>query len=185
MRAYRNIILLSAIAFFATAASAQDYPYNLDQDGRVNFDKFLQAPGHKAFAVGAGTSYAWRSGQPTVEEAIGDAMSRCRQFSGTDCQLVQIDNQRVAPAYQAPPQSYQPPPPPAYAPQPQYDSTPALSHIQREALEDGCRLRYGAGNPHKYKECLELGANWRDALAQGCEARYADNGHKLRECMQY
>ena len=183
MKIYRSIILLVGAVLPALSGWAQDYPYGFNEETRRNFDKFLQAPNHKAFAVGPNSAFGWRSGRPSVEEAIGEALSTCRQYSSGDCQLVQMDDQRVAPpSYQAPP-AYAPPPPPT---PPQYESsTPRLNHLQREALEDGCRIRYANGNPHKYKECLDLGANWKDALAQGCQARYSENRYKLKECMDY
>jgi hypothetical protein len=83
--------------------------------------------------------------------------------------------------YASQPTVYQPapyqPPPPSYR-------EPQLNHLQREALADGCELRY-SGNTHKLKECLNLGANWQEALAQGCQHRYSGTHEKLRECMEY
>ncbi|HXP98223.1 MAG TPA: hypothetical protein VN809_16030 [Telmatospirillum sp.] len=87
--------------------------------------------------------------------------------------------------YDGPPPGAAPYPGPYGAPPPpSYQNGPSLSHMQQEALSDGCQLRY-AGNAHKLHECFQLEANWRDALAQGCEKRYSAFPHKLRECLAY
>ncbi|MDJ0896796.1 MAG: hypothetical protein QNJ92_16760 [Alphaproteobacteria bacterium] len=57
-----------------------------------------------------------------------------------------------------------------------------LNGLQRQALIDGCKLRY-EGNRKKHRRCLRLDANWRAALAQGCRARYGESPRKLRRCL--
>ena len=57
-----------------------------------------------------------------------------------------------------------------------------LNGLQRQALIDGCKLRY-EGNRKKHRRCLRLDANWRGALAQGCRARYGESPRKLRRCL--
>lgn len=62
------------------------------------------------------------------------------------------------------------------------DLRAAMTDIQRNALKDGCWARYN-GNPAKLHPCLEAEAHWRDALIDGCKLRYAGNQKKLRRCV--
>lgn len=63
-------------------------------------------------------------------------------------------------------------------------SGPRLSSMQRDALADGCRLRYNAVQS-KYRACMDRSGGWEDALADGCRHRYSNARAKFRECMDY
>lgn len=77
----------------------------------------------------------------------------------------------------------------SYRPSSSYQSSaassgPRLNSMQRDALADGCRLRYNAVQS-KYRACMDRSGGWEDALADGCKHRYSNARAKFRECMDY
>jgi pimeloyl-ACP methyl ester carboxylesterase len=69
-------------------------PRSLSGKGRQDFQQFLLAPPHRAFAVSPSGRYGWRSGRPTAEEARSAALSSCAR---TDCRVFMLDDALAAP----------------------------------------------------------------------------------------
>lgn len=59
------------------------------------------------------------------------------------------------------------------------------SSVQRNAIRDGCKKYYNEKTQKaKYQECVAgQSARSRDALIEGCYARYKNVKDKLRECL--
>jgi hypothetical protein len=66
-------------------------PKQLNADGRTSFEKFLNSPHHRAFAVSPTGSYGWRAGHSTVEEARKLALEGCAKHA-SDCVIVVVDD---------------------------------------------------------------------------------------------
>jgi|GEM_PF-4487962 len=79
---------------FVGSARADDVepPVHLWPEGRVAFRKYIEAPNHKAFAVGFTKAYAYRTRAATTDIAIEQAMSACNRISKVPCRVVMIDN---------------------------------------------------------------------------------------------
>lgn len=75
-------------------------PPKLSSDGLRDFENFLQAREHKAFAVTPDGAYGWRTGAPSREEAIQSALATCEKY-GRGCRLYLVNNELVTQA--APP----------------------------------------------------------------------------------
>lgn len=63
------------------------------------------------------------------------------------------------------------------------DDDDRLNGRQREALEDGCDAKYG-DNKSKRRACKSQATDgWRDALIKGCYQNYRKNEKALRRCL--
>ena len=67
-------------------------PPRLSTSGRQDFQKFLEAATHKAFAVSATGAYAWRTARRTIEEASEAALRLCEKEGDKPCSLYAIDD---------------------------------------------------------------------------------------------
>jgi dienelactone hydrolase len=64
-------------------------PPTLSDKGRDDFQRFLSAPPHRAFAVSPTGGWGWRSGRRTADEARAGALNNCQH---SDCQLFMVDD---------------------------------------------------------------------------------------------
>jgi dienelactone hydrolase len=71
------------------------FPKGLSESGRMVFLDYLEATGHKAFAMSDDGHFGWRSGRDSVEDAVEEATERCKQKSDRLCQPVMIDDKVV------------------------------------------------------------------------------------------
>jgi dienelactone hydrolase len=76
----------------SSAAPALAPPRQISANGRKDFQTFLEAPGHKAFAVSESGAYAWRTARGTAEEAKETALHNCAQLGKKPCALYAVDD---------------------------------------------------------------------------------------------
>jgi dienelactone hydrolase len=72
-------------------------PAQLSASGRGNFQTYLAAAPHKAFAVSAKGAYGWRTAQRSERDARDGAMKLCAQSSTGPCRIYAIDDAYAAP----------------------------------------------------------------------------------------
>lgn len=70
-------------------------PPSLSEKGREAFAKYLEAPGHKAFAVSPKGGFGWRTGRRSETEAADEALAYCEQANGRTCRLHMLDDRVV------------------------------------------------------------------------------------------
>jgi dienelactone hydrolase len=70
------------------------YPAGLGTRSKAAFLDYLDASGHKAFALSADGHYAWRSRRDSAAEAEDQALEACRKLAGQPCRLVMADEER-------------------------------------------------------------------------------------------
>lgn len=64
-------------------------PDGLSEKGRRHWKRYLDAPNHKVFVKSPNSSsFGWRSGRDSIEDAKAGALSRCR---AGDCEVMSID----------------------------------------------------------------------------------------------
>ncbi|TXN01517.1 hypothetical protein FV219_12290 [Methylobacterium sp. WL122] len=64
---------------------------------RRDFDTYRAAASHKAFAVSAGSAYAWQTAQGTKAAAIEAELHRCESSAGgKPCRLYAVDDAYAA-----------------------------------------------------------------------------------------
>jgi len=74
------------IAIPAPEAQAEsDIISSLGENGVDDYQRYLRAPGHKAFVIAPGGVWASKDGAETAEKAILGAKLICRAFSRVDC----------------------------------------------------------------------------------------------------
>jgi dienelactone hydrolase len=69
-------------------------PGQLSVEGKKSFDRFLQSPPHRAFALSPGGAYGWHSGGRTIEEASKLALEGCLKHA-VDCEIVVLDDKAI------------------------------------------------------------------------------------------
>ena len=67
-------------------------PPRLSEKGRADFEEYLAAGQHKAFAVSPGGAFGYFSGRRSAAEALGEALTGCAKHA-QDCAPYAIDNQ--------------------------------------------------------------------------------------------
>jgi len=67
-------------------------PGRLSDSGRDAFERYLDAPPHKAFVMGPRGGYGWSTGKRTLEEARDQAMENCRKNGNDGCAPVMLDD---------------------------------------------------------------------------------------------
>jgi dienelactone hydrolase len=70
-------------------------PPNLSESGLRDFENFLRARQHKAFAVTPEGAYGWRTGVGSREEAMKDALAICEKY-GSGCRLYLVNDELVS-----------------------------------------------------------------------------------------
>jgi dienelactone hydrolase len=71
-------------------------PPQLGAAGRKEFQAYLEAPAHKAFAVSARGGYGWRTARRSNGAARADALAACEAAGHTACSLYAVDDGYVA-----------------------------------------------------------------------------------------
>jgi dienelactone hydrolase len=66
-------------------------PKQLSEAGRQSFERFLDSPPHRAFAVSPKGHFGWRAGRRSVEDASKSALERCAEHD-TGCAIVVVDD---------------------------------------------------------------------------------------------
>ena len=88
---------------FAGAGPSADHPKlrdenaipHIDQQGRQGYVEFLDAPRHRAFAIGPGGAWSWRSGLKSAAAAQQAALDACAEHSEIPCLLYAVDDELV------------------------------------------------------------------------------------------
>jgi dienelactone hydrolase len=81
----------------ALSAPGLPPPSQLKELGQKNFESYLAAGPHKAFAVSPRGAFAYRAGHRTEQEARDDALAACAKYT-KDCEIYAIDNKLASPA---------------------------------------------------------------------------------------
>jgi dienelactone hydrolase len=68
-----------------------DPPKQLNEAARKSFERFLDSPPHRAFAVSPKGHYGWRAGRRTVEDARKSAIERCAEHD-EGCVIFVVDD---------------------------------------------------------------------------------------------
>ena len=76
----------------ASAAPELDPPRQISVRGHHDFETFLAAPPHKAFAVSRSGSYGWRTARDTLDEAGAAAIRQCEAAGAEPCRLYAVDD---------------------------------------------------------------------------------------------
>jgi hypothetical protein len=66
-------------------------PESLNSNGREAFKSYLERGPNKAFVVG-GSHFGWTTGRRSADEAVEDALGRCRPDPGDQCRVVNIND---------------------------------------------------------------------------------------------
>jgi dienelactone hydrolase len=66
-------------------------PASLNSRGREAFEAYLESGPNKAFVVG-GSHFGWTTGRRSADEAVEDALGRCRPDPGDQCRVVNIND---------------------------------------------------------------------------------------------
>jgi dienelactone hydrolase len=66
-------------------------PKQLSEAARKSFERFLDSPPHRAFAVSPKGHYGWRAGRRTVEDARKSAIERCAEHD-SNCAIFVVDD---------------------------------------------------------------------------------------------
>jgi dienelactone hydrolase len=66
-------------------------PESLNTRGREAFKAYLESGPNKAFVVG-GPHFGWTTGWRSVDEAVEDALGRCRPDPGDQCRVVNVND---------------------------------------------------------------------------------------------
>ena len=67
-------------------------PLALSANGRAEFERYLAAAPHKAFAMTPSGRFGWRSGQASVEKAKSGALENCAKSGRDDCGVRFLDD---------------------------------------------------------------------------------------------
>jgi len=92
-------LLFCAVAGFsgmaARAADTLPLPPHLGAGGQKDFAAYLDAGGHKAFAIAPGGAWAWVSGEASADYAQSAAIDRCADLTEQRCVVYAVDGRRV------------------------------------------------------------------------------------------
>jgi dienelactone hydrolase len=66
-------------------------PKQLNEAARKSFERFLDSPPHRAFAVSPKGHYGWRAGRRTIEDARKSAIERCAEHD-EGCAIFVVDD---------------------------------------------------------------------------------------------
>lgn len=81
-------------ALVAPVSDAAAVPH-LDAGGRDAYREFLAAPGHRAFVIAPGGTWAWKGDEPTPDAALDAATDACRQNTDLPCVPYAVDDRVV------------------------------------------------------------------------------------------
>ncbi|MBP2300280.1 CocE/NonD family hydrolase [Azospirillum picis] len=70
-------------------------PAELSAAGRGKFAAYVEAPGHKAFAVSPDGAYGWKSGVASEDAARRAALETCAKFAKQGCRVAIVDDRPV------------------------------------------------------------------------------------------
>jgi hypothetical protein len=90
--AYLKTHDFAAAAQTPGATLALKPPRQISVNGRKDFGTYLEAPGHKAFAVSETGAYGWRTARGTADEAEKTALQNCEQAGKKSCSLYAVDD---------------------------------------------------------------------------------------------
>jgi thiol-disulfide isomerase/thioredoxin len=82
---------IAAALVLPPAAGAQDRVPHLAESGQQEFQRFLAAEPHRAFAIAPGGAWAWTADAETPEAAVRAARERCAALTPYPCILYQVD----------------------------------------------------------------------------------------------
>lgn len=83
-------------------ASSQQNPPQLGAEGKQDYQNFLQATYHRAFAIAPGGSWGWVADFPSPQEAQAEAVSRCQEHTQQRCVSYAVDDRLVFDSQQWP-----------------------------------------------------------------------------------
>jgi dienelactone hydrolase len=71
------------------------YPDGLSERGKAAYLDFLDAEGHKAFAKDGDGHFGWRGGRDSVQSAVDQATTLCKQKTDQPCHIVMVDDKET------------------------------------------------------------------------------------------
>lgn len=86
---------LSMDAAVAAALSDANAVPHLNAAGREGYQAFLQAGGHRAFAIAPGGAWAWKGDEVTADMAADAALQFCQNSTAQTCVLYALDDRVV------------------------------------------------------------------------------------------
>jgi len=87
--------LLTLASSTACAAAAGAQPPQLGEEGQAQYQEFLAAPMHRAFAIAPGGAWGWSTARNARQEAQAEALGRCQANTAHKCVLYGVDGQTV------------------------------------------------------------------------------------------
>lgn len=85
----------AAMCLSASAWAAMPMPPHVDQEGMRAFAEYRLAPGHKAFVIAPGGTWAWRADLPSVRAAQKAALADCGARTSQRCLPFALDQEAV------------------------------------------------------------------------------------------
>ncbi len=67
----------------------------LDEKGRAGYAEYLNAPGHRAFAIAPGGAWSWRGDMSDADLALQGAIEDCQAHARRPCQPYALDDRVV------------------------------------------------------------------------------------------
>ena len=95
MVAVAGISALLACGAAAAPTQASAMPPHLEGDGQSDYQNFLAAATHKAFAIAPGGAWGWKANAPSREQAVSSALATCQAQTPQRCVLYATDGALV------------------------------------------------------------------------------------------
>lgn len=93
MRGLAGVLVWLGAGIVLPVGAASGPP--LDARGKAGYAEYLQAEGHRAFAVAPGGAWAWRGDLPSPELARQAALEDCQAHARRPCLIYALDQQVV------------------------------------------------------------------------------------------
>jgi len=89
------VVAVLQLALAGTVCAAAGMPPHLSPDGQSEYRAFLEAPGHRAFAVAPGGAFGWVAGEADAGSAEDKALAACQSQGAQRCVAYAIDGRTV------------------------------------------------------------------------------------------
>lgn len=77
------------------ASAAPAVPPGLDSAGLKAWAQYQKEPSHRAFAIGPGGQWGWRSGLADTEQATEEALAACQQENEQACLIYDLNSRKL------------------------------------------------------------------------------------------
>lgn len=95
MRNSFNCVLLILGFACGGAFAAPVFPPHLNPSGQSDYREYIEAQGHKAFAIAPGGSWGWTTGEQTAKAATDKALATCQRQTSQRCVNYSVDDKVV------------------------------------------------------------------------------------------